>query len=90
MYYRGKVTEANHGAVENRYKSVNLLVPLNSQDEIGVEKTSVEESAGFFENLSRVGTKDTIRVSFKLSRVNNEGRNEYDYNQTFYISANLK
>lgn len=40
-----------------------------------------------FENLSEGGANDVIRVTFTLSRVNLEGRNEYDYARTFYATA---
>lgn len=43
-----------------------------------------------FQNLSRSGTPNTIRVSFTLTYMNNSGRNEYNYSQKFYGSANLR
>lgn len=43
-----------------------------------------------FQNLSYAGTPGTIRVSFTLSHVNPENKNEYDYSRTFYASASLR
>ena len=43
-----------------------------------------------FQNLSRAGTPGTIRIQFTLTHINPSGRNEYDYNKTFYGSASLR
>lgn len=43
-----------------------------------------------FQNLSRSGTPGTIRVTFTLSHVNPNGRNEYEYSKIFYGSASLR
>jgi len=43
-----------------------------------------------FENVSRVGAPDIIRVQFTLTRVNAAGRNEYNYDRTFTTSAGLR
>lgn len=43
-----------------------------------------------FQNLSKTGTPNTIRVSFTISFINSSGRNEYDFTKTFYGSANLR
>ncbi|MFA6594387.1 MAG: prepilin-type N-terminal cleavage/methylation domain-containing protein [Candidatus Buchananbacteria bacterium] len=40
-----------------------------------------------FTNLSGTSTKDIIRVQFILSHINPGNRNEYDYQKTFYSSA---
>lgn len=43
-----------------------------------------------FQNLSRTGTPNTIRISFTITYTNSSGRNEYDFTKTFYGSANLR
>lgn len=42
-----------------------------------------------FKNLSRSGTPGVVQVSFTVSRVNNSGKNEYDYQKTFTGTAAL-
>lgn len=43
-----------------------------------------------FENLSRLDTPGAVRISFILSHVNPEGRQEYDFSKTFYAGASLR
>lgn len=43
-----------------------------------------------FENLSRSGASDIIRVSFTISYINNNGRNEYSYEKSFITSATVR
>lgn len=43
-----------------------------------------------FQNLSRVGTPNTIRTSFTLTYINPSGRNEFEFSQNFYGSADLR
>lgn len=43
-----------------------------------------------FQNLSRTGTPGIIRISFTLSNVNPNGRNEYEYTKTFSTSVSLR
>lgn len=50
----------------------------------------VTASSLTFQNLSRASTPGTIRVQFTLTHVNPSGRNEYDYNKTFYGTASLR
>lgn len=40
-----------------------------------------------FTNLSGTSSKDIIRVQFILTHINSGNRNEYDYQKTFYGSA---
>ena len=42
-----------------------------------------------FTNLTRSGTNGVVQVSFTLSRLNPQGRNEYDYQRTFTSSAEV-
>lgn len=43
-----------------------------------------------FQNLSRTGTPNTIRVSFTITYINSSGRFEYSFTQNFYGSADLR
>jgi type II secretory pathway pseudopilin PulG len=43
-----------------------------------------------FQNLSRPNASSVIRIQFTLTHINPEGRNEYDYAETFYSSAGLR
>ncbi|MEK7180932.1 MAG: hypothetical protein AAB738_01175 [Patescibacteria group bacterium] len=43
-----------------------------------------------FYNLSRAGTSGTIQIQFKLTHLNPQNRNEYDYSKTFISSASLR
>ena len=43
-----------------------------------------------FQNLSRVNTPGIIRISFTLTHVNPEGRQEYNFSKTFYANASLR
>lgn len=43
-----------------------------------------------FQNLSRTGTPNSIRVSFTITYINSSGRNEYSFTQNFYGSSNLR
>lgn len=50
---------------------------------------SVTVSSLLFENLSQPGTVGTVRVSFVVTYKNPSGRNEYDFEKTFYGSATI-
>ena len=50
---------------------------------------SVTASSLLFENLSQPGTVGTVRVSFVVTYKNPSGRNEYDFEKTFYGSATI-
>jgi len=43
-----------------------------------------------FQNLSHPSTPGTIRIQFTLTYNNPSGRNEYNYNKTFYGTASLR
>lgn len=58
--------------------NVNLTSPL------------VTASGLTFANLTRPTTPGNIAVSFTLTRVNTENKNDYDYTKTFYGTASLR
>lgn len=57
---------------------------------IALTNTRVTASALTFQNLSRVSTPGTLRISFTLTHVNSSGRNEYNFSKTFSSSATLR
>lgn len=57
---------------------------------ISLTNSRVTASNLTFQNLTRTGTPGTIKISFTLSHVNPDGRNEYSYSKTFYSSATLR
>ncbi len=56
---------------------------------VGLTNSRVTASSVSFYNLSRTGTPGVVRIQFTLTHTNPSGRNEYNYNQTFYGSAAL-
>lgn len=52
--------------------------------------TQVTSSGLLFENLSQASTPGTIGISFTLSYLNPNNKNEYNYSRTFYGSATLR
>lgn len=57
---------------------------------IPLTNSRVIVSGLIFQNLSRLGTPGTIRITYTLSHTNPEGRNEYSYTRTFIGSATLR
>lgn len=57
---------------------------------VALTNSKVTASALNFQNFSRAGTPGVIRISFTLTYVNPEGRNEYDFSKTFSSSASLR
>ncbi|MFZ2072713.1 MAG: type II secretion system protein [Minisyncoccia bacterium] len=64
-------------------EGVNPDMSLNNSSRVII-------SGLLFENLSRASTPDIIGISFTLSHVNLNGKNEYNYSKTFYGSASLR
>ncbi|MFA6520907.1 MAG: hypothetical protein WCT53_00780 [Candidatus Gracilibacteria bacterium] len=52
--------------------------------------TNVVASGLTFQNLSRPGTKGTVKIQFTLAYNSASGRNEFIYSKTFYASASLR
>lgn len=66
-----------------------LQVKEGSSNAILLTNNKVALSSLTFKNLSRSGTPGVVQVSFTISRVNNSGKNEYDYQKTFTGTAAL-
>ncbi|MEA3357729.1 MAG: prepilin-type N-terminal cleavage/methylation domain-containing protein [Patescibacteria group bacterium] len=72
-------------AFENRVR-----IKKGADPQIFITSDQVTITNLSFHNLSHTDTPGIIRVQFTLSHINVEGRNEYDYSQNFYGSANIK
>jgi len=59
-------------------------------DPVFLTNTYVQVSNLTFTNTAYVGSEDIISMELTLNRINNTGRNEYAYEQTFYNSASLR
>ena len=57
---------------------------------VSLTNARVTASALTFQNLSRVSTPGTVRISFTLTYVNSSGRNEYNVTKKFTGSATLR
>lgn len=57
---------------------------------VELSSSKVQISNLTFTNLSRSSTPGIVQFSFIVSRVNNAGKNEYDYQKTFTASAALR
>lgn len=57
---------------------------------VALTNSRVTVSSLSFSNLSRASTPGTVRISFTLTHVNPDGRNEYSFTKTFIGSATLR
>jgi prepilin-type N-terminal cleavage/methylation domain-containing protein len=57
---------------------------------IPLTNTKVQVGSLVFENVSRSGTPGAVRITLTLSRINNSGRNEYDFQKTFVTTTALR
>lgn len=62
----------------------------DSKKPVSLVNSRVIASSLRFQNLSRKETPGVIAISFVLTHVNPEGRQEYDFSKTFYASASLR
>lgn len=67
-----------------------LQIKEGSNTEVVLSNSKVAVSNLTFTNLTRSSTPGVVRISFTLSRVNANNRNEYDYQKTFVTSAALR
>lgn len=75
------VFDVSGGAIRIQ-EGVGSAVPLTSG--------SVGVSGLTFSNLSSSGSHGTFRIQFTLTYVNSGGRNEFNYNKTFYATATIR
>lgn len=57
---------------------------------VPLTNSKVQVSSLTVTNRSRSGTTGLLQISFTLSRVNDTGRNEYDYQRTFTTSVGVR
>jgi type II secretory pathway pseudopilin PulG len=55
-----------------------------------ITATEVTVTDMIFTNISYVSTPGTVRVQMDLSATNPSGRQEYDFDQSFYTTANVR
>jgi len=67
-----------------------LYLKEGADERIPLTNSLVFLSELFFENYSAASSKDSINFSFILSRINNSGRNEYDYSKKFYAASSTR
>lgn len=75
------VFDLNGAALQAKEGAGNAIPLTNSK---------VQISNLSFTNVSRTNTPGIVRVSFTISRINPNGKNEYDYQKTFTSSAALR
>lgn len=67
-----------------------LRITEGVQATIGLTSSKVVISDLIFENVSHGDTSGSVKIQFTISHINPAGRQEYDYNKTFYSSASLR
>jgi len=67
-----------------------LMMSDGAGDPVALMNGRVRVTDFQVKNLSRIGTKGNVRITFTLSRLNPAGRNEYNYSRTFEGSASLR
>lgn len=85
------ITQAGRNAANVNFTTAfDLLDGAIRENTIALTNSRVIASNLTFTNLSRTGTPGTIRIQFTLTHINPSGRNEYDFNKTFYGSTTLR
>lgn len=67
-----------------------LYIKEGTSERVALTNSLVSLSELIFENYSVNSLKDSISFSFVLSRINNSGRNEYNYSKKFYGAASTR
>jgi prepilin-type N-terminal cleavage/methylation domain-containing protein len=67
---------------------IRITEGINSP--VDLHNSKIVASGLIFTNLSRTKSEGVIQIEFTLTYSNPEGRNEYDYEKTFYGSASLR
>ena len=67
-----------------------IQITEGASSPIALTNSRVAVSDLVFQNLSRPDTPGIVRVQFTLQHINTEGRYEYNYQKTFYGSANVR
>lgn len=67
-----------------------IRITEGASSPISLTSSRIVASNLFFHNLSRDGTTGTVRISFTLSHLSPENRNEYSFIKTFHGSATTR
>jgi len=67
-----------------------IRITEGSNSPIALSSSLVDATNLSFSNTTLGSTSGTIKIQFDLARINNSGRNEYEYNQTFYGAATVR
>jgi len=67
-----------------------LQVKEGTAAAVALTNSKVRVSSFTVTNLTRSGTSALVRVSITIDRINNAGRNEYDYSETFTTSVGIR
>jgi len=67
-----------------------IRITEGSGSAIPLTNSRITASGVTFQNLSRSTTPGIVRIQFTLTHANSSGRNEYNFNKTFYGSASLR
>lgn len=70
--------------------SSTIFVTESSNPSASLTSSRLTVSNLQFDNLSRINTREIIRISFTLTYNNQSGRSEFDYAKTFYGTAALR
>ena len=85
------ITQAGRNASDiNFTSSFDISNGIIRENTVALTNSRVVASGLTFQNLSRAGTPGTIRIQFTLTHINPSGRNEYDYNKTFYGTSSVR
>ncbi len=85
------ITQTGRNATDINFTSTfDLSGGTIRQNSIALTNSRIVASSLTFQNLSRPNTPGTVRIQFTLTHINPSGRNEYDYNKTFYGTASLR
>ncbi len=83
------VTTANDPTVFDLSSGV-IRIQEGVNPAVSLTNSRITVSDLTFQNLSPTGTPGTIRIQFTLTHINPSGRNEFNYNKTFYGTATLR
>lgn len=67
-----------------------IRIKEGSGSQVSLTNSRVVASNITIKNLSRTGTHGAVQISFTLTHINPEGRQEYNFSKTFYETATLR
>jgi len=67
----------------------NARVKEGAGSAVALSNNNVDVNGINFKNLTRAGTNGLVQITFTVSRINPNNRNEYDYSKTFTTTAEI-